>query len=198
MNIEGLRFGSGRFIPLQDPQSKVGLVQASPQTLYTELINKKMEILRHLGATIFSVENLAQDQTATGAIYQALQVHAPLITTSRNVVEAINKVTRYAGMFLGIDPDTEEIDIKLNTDVLDNPLGVTGLQTALQLWKDGALTWSEMREQLRVQGLTQYSPEEALEIIETEGLGNVEEPLLPPLEEQLNEMDKQDAEPTSD
>ena len=127
-----------------------------------------------------------------------MQVHAPLITTSRNVVEAINKVTRYAGMFLGIDPDTEEIDIKLNTDVLDNPLGVTGLQTALQLWKDGALTWSEMREQLRVQGLTQYSPEEALEIIETEGLGNVEEPLLPPLEEQLNEMDKQDAEPTSD
>ena len=196
MGMQNLRFGSGRFIPLQDPQSKVGLVQASEKTMYTDLIAKKMEILKHLGATIFSAENLAQDQTATGAIYQALQVHAPLITTSRNVVEAVNKITRFAGMFLGIDYDTEEIEIKLNTDVLDNPLGVTGLQTALQLWKDGALTWAEMREQLRVQGLTQFSPEEALELIETEGLGNVEEPALPALEEELDEMN-QDGFPSS-
>ena len=180
MEIESLKMGSGRFVPLEDANSKVGLVQANAQTLIDKLMEEKMKILRHLGATVFSVDSLAQDQTATGAIFQALQIHAQLVTTSRNVVDGIKKAVGFAAMYLGIDPeDNEEIEIKLNADVLDNPLGVTGLQTASQLYKDGLLTWEEVREQLRVQGLTQYTPEEAKELIEEEGLGDYVDPNAP-------------------
>lgn len=165
MGLREMRWGSGTFLPLEHPDSKVGLVQASPETLLDTLIDYKMSILRHLGATVFSTEKLAEDQTATGAIYQALQIHAPLVTTSRNVVEAFQKVVGFAAMFVGVDPDSEELEIRLNSDILDNPLGVTGLQMALQLWQSGGITWDEFREQLRVQGLAQHNPEEAKAII---------------------------------
>lgn len=166
MELNEMRWGSGKFIPLEHADSKLGLIQASPETMLDTLIDHKMSILRHLGATVFSTEKLAEDQTATGAIYQALQVHAPLVTTSRNVVEAFEKVLGFAAMFMGIDPDSEQLEVKLNSDILDNPLGITGLQMALQLWKDGAITWEELREQLRVQGIAQHSAEEAKKMIE--------------------------------
>lgn len=174
MKISELKMGSGRFIPLEDSSSSVGLVQASSDTMLDKLMEAKMQILRHLGATVFSVESLAQDQTATGAVFQALQIHAPLVTTSRNVVEALITAVGYAAMFVGIDPqDNDEINIKLNSDVLDNPLGVTGLQTMSQLYKDGLITFDEAREQVKVQGLSLHDdPDEARDIIAEEGLGS--------------------------
>lgn len=166
MKIQDVKMGSGAFIPLQNPQSRVGLVQPSPDTMLDKIIDYKMSIMRHLGATVFSTEKLAEDQTATGAIYQALQIHAPLVTTSRNVVEALEKVLGFAAMYVGVDPDSDEIEVKLNSDILDNPLGVTGLQVTLELYKNGLITFEEAREQARVQGLVIHSPEEAREMIE--------------------------------
>ena len=172
MGITNFKMGSGQVIPLPEKGSTVGLVQANPQTMTQSLMEDKYKVLRHLGA-VFVEEKMDSEQTATGAIYQALQTHATLITTSRNVTDAIRKVTGFAAMFLGIDPESEDIKIKLNSEILDNPLGVTGLQTALQLWKDGGMSWDEFREQLRIQGLTLHTPEEALELIEQEGLGDI-------------------------
>ena len=168
--------GSGQAITLPDAGSSVGLVQANPQTMTQTLMESKYKLLRQMGAVV-SEDRMDSEQTATGAIYQALQNHASLVSTSRNVTDAVRKATGFAAMFLGLDPDSEDIKIKLNSDVIDNPLGVTGLQTALQLWRDAAITWDELREQLRVQGLTLHTPEEAQALIDEEGLGDVEEPM---------------------
>ena len=168
MEIRNVKMGSGRFIPLEHSDSKLGLVQASPETMLDTIIDYKMSILRHLGATVFSTEKLAEDQTATGAIYQALQIHAPLVTTSRNVVEAFNKVVGFAAMYVGIDPESVEIEIKLNSDILDNPLGITGLQMTQELYLNRLITYDEAREQVRVQGLAQHTAEEARKIIDSD------------------------------
>ena len=162
------RFGSRNFIPLRSPQASIGLVQAKSDTLLTNLTKEKYDILRKLGSTVFSIDSMQDDQTATAAVYQSIQIHAPLVTTSRNVISAVNKVVRFAAMFVGINPETDEIEIKLNSDIIDNPLGIAGVETVLNLWKAGAITFIELREQLRVQGITLHTPEEAESMIDKE------------------------------
>lgn len=173
--LHKMRFGSSRFIPLRDPNAKIGLVQAKPDTMLSKLTQEKYDILRKLGSTVFSIDSMQDDQTATAAVYQSIQIHAPLVTTSRNVVSAINKAIRFAAMFVGIDPSTDEIEIKLNSDIIDNPLGIAGVETVLNLWKAGAITFIELREQLRVQGITLHSPEEAESMIDEEKAKRVEQ-----------------------
>ena len=71
-------------------------------------------------------------------------------------------------MFVGVDPEADEIEIKLNSDIIDNPLGTGGIETVLNLWKSGAITFIELREQLRVQGITLHASDEAEMIIDKE------------------------------
>lgn len=180
-DMAGFKLGSGRVLSLEEGAS-ASLLQAQPTTLLNTLIDEKHKILRNLGA-VFVEEKAGVDQTATGAIYQALQTHAPLISTSRNVVEAMRRAIGYAAMFLGIDPESEEIKLKLNSNILDNPIGVTGIQTALQLYQAGAITWDELREQLAIHDITLHNPDEAMDIIQQEGLSDdmsMDEPDTPP------------------
>ena len=161
-----MRWGSGRFIPIESPQAKVELVQARAQTLLDKLIEEKNKTIRQMGATLFSVETLTDDQTATGAVFQALKLHAPLITTSRNVIAGVRKAVGYAARYLGIDPDTDEIELRLNSEILDNPLGVTGLRIMMELWRAGIITFEEAREQVEIQGLSLHNTEEAAKLLE--------------------------------
>ena len=168
--LHKLRYGSGRFIPLPEANSKVGLVQPSAETMLDKLMDMKEKRFREFGGITINPDNVSSDQTATGAIYQALQLHAPLVSASRNVVTGVRKALGYAAMFIGVDPESEQIVIKLNSDILDNPLGVTGLQIAKELWIDGAITFDELREQLSIHDITLHTPDEARTIIEEEGL----------------------------
>ena len=188
---EGFRLGSGNVLSLPSPDSKATLLQAASDTLINTLIEEKHKILRNLGAVF--VENVIEtDQTATGAIYQALQTHAPLISTSRNTVEAMHRVTGFAAMFLGIDPDTEEIKLKLNSNILDNPLGVAGIQVSKDLWVSGAITFDELREQLSIHDITLHTPEEARSMIDEEGLKQT--PTLP----EMDDLDEEEDEDTDE
>lgn len=177
LQIKTIRFGSGRYIPLS-AGSQIGLLQANPNTMIDKLEADKMGYLRFLGAMNFSQDNLGQNQTATGAVYQAMQAHAPLITTGRNVVSALRKALGFAGQFLGIEPESDEYEVKLNSDILDRPLGVLDMQVAAQLYKDGIITWDEVREQARINDIALHDAEEAKELIETEGLGEMDAPSL--------------------
>ena len=174
--LHKLRYGSGRFIPLPEANSKVGLVQPSAETMLDKLMEMKEKRFREFGGITISPDNISSDQTATGAIYQALQLHAPLVSASRNVVDGIRKALGFAAMFIGIDPDSEQMLIKLNSDILDNPLGVAGLQIAKELWIAGAITFDELREQLSIHDITLHTPDEARAIIEEEGLKQMNEP----------------------
>ena len=176
LQLKTIRFGSGRFLQLDD-NADIGLLQANPNTMIDKLEDDKLKILRAMGAVNLSQDSANTDQTATGAIYQALQAHAPLVTTGRNVVAALRKSLGFAGMFLGIDPDSDEYEVKLNSDILDRPLGVLDMQVASQLYKDGIITWDEVREQARIHDISLHDdPEEARELIEQEGLGSMDAP----------------------
>jgi len=175
LKMKDLAFGSGRFIWVER-DAEIGLVQAAPNTMIDVLEADKMKTLRAMGAMNFSQDNLGKDQTATGAVYQAMQSHAQLVTTGRNVTAAFHKALGFAGMFLGIDPDSDDYEVKLNSDILDRPLGVLDMQVASQLYKDGVITWDEIREQVRINDISLHDPEEAKALIEEEGLGDMDAP----------------------
>ena len=176
LKLQELRFGSGRFIWTEE-SSEIGLIQASPNTMIDVLEADKMKALRAMGAMNFSQDNLGRDQTATGAVYQAMQSHAQLVTTGRNVVAAMRKALGFAGMFLGIDAESDEYEVKLNSDILDRPLGVLDMTVAAQLYKDGIITWDEVREQTRINDIALHDAEEAKALIDEEGLGDMSAPL---------------------
>ena len=167
----GLRVGGRNLIPVKQGGNAT-LLQAQANNLILELMRKKMDILRAFGATLFVPNQLGTDQTATGAVYEALSMHAPLISSSRNVVDAFLKAFRFAAKFVGADPAPDAIEITLNSDLLDSALGPMGLTQAMQLWQANAITWDEMREQLKIHGLTKYDPEVALQMIQDEGFAN--------------------------
>ena len=164
----GLRVGTRNLIPLP-PGATAGILQANPQTITSDLASRYQELLRSFGATLYIPGQVGQDQTATGAVYEALQMHSPLISASRNVVDAFRRSLRYAAEYVGANPD--EITVDLNSDMLDNPMGVAGMPLVIQLKEAGLLTWDEARKQLEVNQLTLYDPEEAMQRIQEEEMG---------------------------
>ena len=125
---------------------------------------------RSFGASLYIPGQVGQDQTATGAVYEALMMHSPLISASRNVVEAFRKVMEYASEYVGANVD--DIVIELNSDMLDNPMGITGLPLVIQLKEAGLLTWDEVRKQLELNQLTLYDADEAMQRIQEEEMAS--------------------------
>ena len=108
-------------------------------------------------------------------------MHSPLISASRNVIEAFRKVMEYAAAYVGANVD--DITLELNSDMLDNPMGITGLPLVIQLKEAGLLTWDEVRKQLELNQLTLYDADEALQRIQEEEMGafgdrGMEEPMV--------------------
>ena len=89
----------------------------------------------------------------------------------------MRKALGFAGMFLGIDAESDEYEVKLNSDILDRPLGVLDMTVAAQLYKDGIITWDEVREQTRINDIALHDAEEAKALIDEEGLGDMSAPL---------------------
>ena len=168
---KGIKVGGRNLITVKQGGNAT-LLQAQANNLILEIKREKMDILRAFGATLFIPNQLSNDQTATGAVYEALSMHAPLISSSRNVVDAFLKSFRFASRFVGPEPAPDAIEITLNSNLLDSALGPMGLTQALQLWQASAITRDEMREQLKIHGLTKYDPEVALEMIQDEGFRN--------------------------
>ena len=118
-------------------------------------------------------------------VYEALQSHSPLISASRNVVDAFTKSLNFASEYVGANVD--DIVLELNSDMLDNPMGVAGIPVVVQLRDAGLLTWDETRKQLEINQLTLHDAEEALKIIEEERQANQPEPVIVDEEEEPSE-----------
>ena len=136
------------------------------------MATRLQELLRSFGATLYIPGQVGQDQTATGAVYEALTMHSPLISASRNVVDAYTKALQYSAEYVGANQ--EEIVVELNSDMLDNPMGVAGLPLVIQLRDAKLLTWDEVRKQLELNQLTLHDPEEAQRILDEEGASEPE------------------------
>lgn len=157
-----VHLGSRAAIPL--PQGgTASLLQAAPNSLPFEAMEHKERQMVALGAKL--VENKKVQRTATEAKQEEASEASVLTTCAKNVATAYQYALRWCGVFLGA---TQESEFDLNTDF---EIGKMNAQERAQLvseWQSGAITFEEMRHNLKRAGVAYLDDEEAKQALEEE------------------------------
>ena len=140
-------FGSRAAITLPTG-AKGELLQAQPNTLVKEAMTNKEQQMISLGAKL--VEPKAGPQkTAYEASVDEASENSTLTGAAKNVNNAFENALRICTMFQGGGAP----EFKLNTDFELAVLGTEERRQVISEWTQGAITWGEMRAQLRRAGI---------------------------------------------
>lgn len=163
-----VHLGSRAAIPL--PQGgTAGLLQATPNSMPKEAMEAKERQMVALGAKL--VENRGIQRTATEARQDEASEVSVLASSAKNVAAAYRTALGWCGVFLGT---TEEPEFDLNTDFEIGRMSAQERQQLVAEWQAGAITFEEMRFNLRRANVAYLDDEEAKDQLETEmsaGLG---------------------------
>lgn len=168
-----IRFGSRGAIPLPVGGS-AELLQATPNTMPMEAMTHKEAQMIALGAKL--IENTGTVQTATEATIDTVMDNSVLGTCARNVSAAYRKALCWAWQFMTgeIVDDPEVIDYELPTDFAAKMLTAQDRQQIVQMWVQRAISFEEMRWNLKRTGVAYLEDEDAQEQINEEREQNTE------------------------
>lgn len=156
--------GSRAIIPL--PQgATAGLLQASPNTMPFEAMAHKERQVVALGAKL--VEQKTVQRTATEVTSEEASEHSALSTVSKNLSSAYTQAFKWAAQFAGANPD--KVSVEFNSDFETSRMTPQERQQLIAEWQGGAITFEEMRYNLRRSGVAYIDDEEAKSAIESEG-----------------------------
>lgn len=159
-----VRLGSRAAIPLPAGGS-AELLQADPNTLaFTAMEHKEKQMIA-LGAKL--IENTGTQQTATEATQDNVMDNSVLGTCARNVSMAYRKALNWAWLYMTgqVVDDPKVIDYELNTDFASRGLTAQDRQQIVQAWVQNAITWEEMRWNLKRTGMAYEDDEVAKDAI---------------------------------
>jgi len=160
--------GSRAGIPLPSGGS-AGLLQASPNTMPKEAMEAKERQMVALGAKL--VEQRQVQRTAAEAKQEAGSESSILGTVSKNVSQAYKQMLTWCALFMGIEPGAEdsktELCYELNSDFPAARMTAEERAQTMKEWQGGAITFEEMRNQLRVAGVATLDDEAAKDAIES-------------------------------
>jgi len=159
-----IRFGSRGAIALP-VGGDATLLQVAPNQVCKEAMEHKEAQMVALGAKL--VENTGTQQTATEAAIDSVMDNSVLGTAARNVSDAYRKCLRWAWQFVdgAVVTDLEIIDYELSTDFAAASLGPAERADIVASWLKGAITWDEMRWNLKRAGVAYEDDEVAKESI---------------------------------
>lgn len=162
-----IRFGSRGAILLPEKGS-AELLQAEPNTMAMEGMEHKEQQMIALGAKL--LENSGVQQTATEATQDYVMDNSVLGTCARNVSMAYRKALNWAWQYATgeIVDDPELIDYELNTDFAARGLTAQDRQQVVQAWVQKAITWEEMRWNLKRSGIAYQDDEDSKAEIEAQ------------------------------
>lgn len=168
-----VRFGSRAAIPLPVGGS-AELLQAEPNTIAFEAMTHKEQQMIALGAKL--IENTGTQQTATEATIDSVMDNSVLGTCARNVSMAYRKALNWAWLYMTgeVVDDPEVIDYELSTDFAARNLTAQDRQQIVQAWVQNAITWEEMRWNLKRTGIAYEDDEVAKEQIDQQREANAE------------------------
>lgn len=168
-----VRFGSRAAIPLPVGGS-AELLQAEPNTIAFEAMTHKEQQMIALGAKL--IENTGTQQTATEATIDSVMDNSVLGTCARNVSMAYRKALNWAWLYMTgeVVDDPEVIDYELSTDFAARNLTAQDRQQIVQAWVQNAITWEEMRWNLKRTGIAYEDDEVAKEQIDQQREQNAE------------------------
>lgn len=174
-NMNGLlQLGSRGVIPL--PQGgAAGLLQATANTMPKEAMEHKERQMVALGAKL--VENKQVQRTLGEAKMESATETSVLSSCAQNTSAALTNALRVAAtVFYGI-ADAANLWYTLSTDFAISKMDPTERAQLVKEWQSGAISFTEMREQLRQSGVATLDDEAAKEEIESEGPSVPMEPL---------------------
>jgi len=150
-----LAFGSRGGIPLPTGAT-ADLLQAEPNTMIKEAMDTKERQMTALGAKL--VEQKEVQRTATEASQDKAAENSVLTSCANNVSAAYRAALTYAAALMGA---SGEIEYALNIDFEIAALTPEAVRMAIEAWQKGAITFEEMRADLRRYGIATEDDEKA-------------------------------------
>jgi hypothetical protein len=159
-----IRLGSRSAIPLP-VGATAGLLQVTPNTLAKEAMDQKEAQMIALGAKL--VEASQVQRTATEADNDQISETSILSSTASNVGSAFTWGLQFASQFVGTLDASIEYDLNTEFDLVN--LTPDERRQLIAEWQSGAITFEEMRDNLRRGGIATLSDNEAKTKIAAEG-----------------------------
>lgn len=155
-----IQMGARAAIPL--PAGAIaGIIQADPNTLPNEAMKHKETQMVALGAKL--VEPGAVQRTATEATIDQSYETSTLSASADNVSDAYTFALKWAARFQG--DDEAKIKFELNTEFDLIKLSSNERSALIQEWQGQAITFGEMRANLRRAGIALLDDKEARKTI---------------------------------
>lgn len=151
-----LAFGSRGGIPLP-AGATADLLQAKPNTMLKEAMTDKVEQMRSLGAKL--IEDSKVQRTATEASQDNATDTSVLASCANNVSAAYQWALTYAAALMG--DTSSKIEYKLNTDFDITSMTPDQVRATIDFWQKGAITFEEMRADLRRYGVATVGDKDA-------------------------------------
>lgn len=143
-----LAFGSRGGIPLPTGAT-AELLQAEPNTMIKEAMTDKVEQMRSIGAKL--VEDRKVQRTATESKQDNAAEGSVLTSCAKNVSAAYLWALKHAAKLMGLSD--AGIEFELNTDFDIANMTPEEVKATIDHWQKGAITFEEMRAQLRRYGV---------------------------------------------
>lgn len=149
--------GSRSAIPLPTG-GDAKLLQAEPNSMPKEAMDQKEKQMVALGAKL--VEEKVIERTATEANIDKSAEDSILVSSAKNVTSALLWALQKAGEFVGVA--AESIKFILHTDFAISRMSSQDRAQLIAEWQGEAISFGEMREVLRKNGVATQDDEKAL------------------------------------
>lgn len=156
-----IQLGSRGAVPLPEG-GEAGLIQAEPNSMVKEAMDKKEQQMIAIGAQL--VEDKQVQRTLGEAKMESAMINSTLTSCAVNVSQAMEQCIKWACDFYG--EDSTNVVYKLSTDFAIQKMAPQDRAQLIAEWQGGAISWSEMRSQLRQSGIATLDDDEAKEEIE--------------------------------
>lgn len=176
LDVNPIRLGS-RNANLLPANSTATLLQAQANATNFEAMTHKEQQMVALGAKLLETNGAVK--TATEANADIVDSVSILSVIANNASDAYTKCFEWCCRYVGVEPDSKNNVITLNTDYTTNKMTAQDLQAIMALWQAGAMGFEELRNVLIANEIASVEDvEEAKAIIEGEQQGNLANSLM--------------------
>lgn len=159
-----LRLGSYGGIPLP-VNANVGMIQTNPNTQPYEAMKLKESQMVAIGARLIR-DNGTVERREVEVKNEAASEASLIVTVAQNIEAAYRKALDWCGIFYG--HEEAEITLDLSYNFIFSQMTYQERQTLLQEWVGGAISFTEMRTNLKQAGIARQTNEEAKTEIDNE------------------------------
>lgn len=161
-----VELGSRGAVPLPTGATAT-LLQAAPNSMIKEAMDQKENQMVALGAQLIQPQNVSR--TLGEAKMDKNTQTSVLAKCAQNVSKAYTQAFAWSGMFInGEEYDQNEVYLQLSTTFAITKLSPQEQLQLIANWQAGAITWNEMRAQLRMSGVATEDDEDAKAQIDEE------------------------------